>query len=97
MLHDPTAVSTKLSPENLDFLSKQRRSLRPYDISLSSLVNLCVRIVRRLHDRGELSLEPLQLQAQLTVDLGKIIEARRHRHARIRSARHSKKRSLRAR
>ena len=93
MANDRTAVSTNLSPENLDFLIKQRRSLRPYDISLSSLVNLCVRIVRRLHGRGELSLEPLQLQAQLTVDLGKIIEARRHRRATARSARHSKKRS----
>jgi len=97
MIHDRTAVNTKLSPENLDFLRAQRRLLRPYDISLSSLVNLCVRVVRRLHDRGELSLEPLQLQAQLTVDLGKIIEARRHRHAHIRAARHSKKRSLRDR
>jgi hypothetical protein len=92
MPHDQT-VTTKLSPENLDFLSNQRRSLRPYDISLSSLVNLCVRIVRRLYARGELSLEPLQLQAQLTVDLGKIIEAKRHRRATAKSDRHPKSRS----
>jgi hypothetical protein len=95
MAHNRTVVSSILSPENFDFLNKQRRSLRPYDISLSSLVNLCVRIVRRLHARGELSLEPLQLQAQLTVDLGKITEAKRHRRAARKSARHPKKRSRR--
>jgi len=89
-------VSTKLSPENFDFLNKQRRSLRPYDISLSSLVNLCVRIVRQLHVSGQLSLEPLQLQAQLTVDLGKFIEAKRHRRAPAKAARRPKKRSRRA-
>lgn len=95
MPHDQT-VTTKLSPENLDFLSNQRRSLRPYDISLSSLVNLCVRIVRRLYARGELSLEPLQLQAQLTVDLGRIIESKRHRRAPTKYARHPRKRFHRA-
>jgi hypothetical protein len=88
-------VSTKLSPENFDFLNKQRRLFRPYDISLSSLVNLCVRIVRQLHARGELSLEPLQLQAQLTVDLGKFIEAKRRRRATAKAARRPKRRSRR--
>jgi len=71
-----TAVSTKLSLKNFAFLDKQRRFFRPYDISMSSLVNLCVRVVRQLHARGELSLEPLQLQAQLSLDLGKFIEAK---------------------
>jgi len=89
-------VATKLSPENFDFLNKQRRLFRPYAVSLSSLVNLCVRIVRQLHARGELSLEPLQLQAQLTVDLGKFIEAKRRRRGVAKAARHPKRRSRRA-
>ena len=93
---DRAAVSTQLSPENLDFLTKQRRLFRPYDVSLASLVNLCVRIVRQLHERGDLSLEPLQLQAQLTVDLGKFIEAKKHRRGGANAARHVKKRSRRA-
>ena len=96
MARHRTLVSSNLSPENFEFLDAQRRALRPYDISHSSLVNLCVRIVRRLHARGELSLEPLQLQAQLTVDLGKITEAQRHRHAAVKYARHPRKRSRRA-
>jgi hypothetical protein len=85
-----TAVSTKLSPQNFAFLDKQRRFFRPYDISMSSLVNLCVRIVRQLHVRGELSLEPLQLQAQLSVDLGKFIEAKQRERVTAKIAKHPK-------
>ena len=85
-----TAVSTKLSPETFAFLDKQRRFFRPYDISMSSLVNLCVRVVRQLHERGELSLEPLQLQAQLSVDLGKFIEAKQRERVTAKIAKHPK-------
>ena len=85
-----TAVSTKLSPQNFAFLDKQRRFFRPYDISMSSLVNLCVRIVRHLHVRGELSLEPLQLQAQLSVALGEFIEANQRERVTEKIAKHPK-------
>ena len=68
-----TMVSAKLSPENIDFLDEQRRLLRPYEVSLSSLVDLCVRIVRELHGRGELSLEPKQLRTLLNAERNDVL------------------------
>jgi hypothetical protein len=68
-----TAVSAKLSPENLDFLDERMRLLRPYTVSMSSLVDLCVRIVRQLNARGDLSLEPERLRALLTTDRSEIV------------------------
>ena len=70
---DRTMVSAKLSRENVDFLDDRQRSLRPYEVSVSSLVNLCVRIVRELHAKGELSLEPEQLQKLLGLDRSDIL------------------------
>jgi hypothetical protein len=55
-------VSAKISPENLEFLDQWGRHLKPHDVSQSSLVDLSVRIVRQLHLRGDLSLEPEALQ-----------------------------------
>ena len=59
------SVSTKLSPENEEFLYEWLRSLKPYDISESALLNKCADIVRTLVGRGQLSLEPKKLQAFL--------------------------------
>lgn len=62
------------------FLYDRRRALRPYDVSISSLVDLCVRIVRELHVKGELSLEPEQLQKLLTTtDRSEIVRETRKR------------------
>jgi hypothetical protein len=59
------SVSTKLSAENEEFLYEWLRSLRPYDVSESGIVNKSLDIVRTLVRRGELSLEPKALQAFL--------------------------------
>jgi hypothetical protein len=68
------ATSAKLSAENFEFLQDRKWSLRPYEVSISSLLNLCVRIVRELHARGDLSLEPEQLQKLLaTADRSEIL------------------------
>lgn len=66
------AISSKLSPENVEFLEQQKRALRPYDVSISSLINVCVRIVREMHARGELSLKPEDLQKLLIVERGDV-------------------------
>jgi hypothetical protein len=58
-----TLASAKLSSENIEFLEEWRRRLAPYDVSQSSLINLCVGIVRQLHAKGALRLEPKELQA----------------------------------
>ena len=70
-----TAVTAKLSPENAEFLDDLKRRFRPYEVSRSSLLNLCVRIVRELHGKGELSFEPAQLQKLLGLDRGDILAA----------------------
>lgn len=57
-----TAVSTKLSPENMEFIDEWAQSLKPLDVSASSLVDLSVRIVRNLVATGKLSREPKALQ-----------------------------------
>lgn len=68
LLNEEDLPLEELSPENIDFLDEQRRSLRPYDVSRDSLVDLCVRIVRQLNARGKLSLEPEDLRTMLTND-----------------------------
>lgn len=60
-----TMVSSKLSPENVEFLSDMERSLKPYSVSQSSLLDLCVRIVRQLHRQGKVNLKPAELQELL--------------------------------
>ncbi len=60
-----TMVSSKLSPENVEFLSDMERSLKPYSVSQSSLLDLCIRIVRHLHREGKVSLRPEALQELL--------------------------------
>jgi hypothetical protein len=60
-----TMVSSKLSPENVEFLSDMERSLKPYSVSQSSLLDLCIRIVRHLHREGKVSLQPEALQELL--------------------------------
>ena len=55
-------VSSKLSPENTEFLDEWSRQLKPLTVSQSSLVDLSVRIVRHLFMAGKLSLEPRALQ-----------------------------------
>jgi len=60
-----TMVSSKLSPENVEFLSDMERSLKPYSVSQSSLLDLCIRIVRQLHRQGKVSLQPEALQELL--------------------------------
>jgi hypothetical protein len=79
-----------LSPENIDFLDERRRLLRPYEVSRRSLVDLCVGIVRQLHTRGELSLEPEQLQALFTTDRSEIIAETLRRRPRAKRTRKSK-------
>jgi len=59
------SVSTKLSPENIEFLDELIYRLRPYEVSQSSLVNTLIRIIRQLEAMGKISLEPKQLQATL--------------------------------
>jgi hypothetical protein len=58
-------ASSKLSVENAEFLDGWARRFRPYGVSQSSLMDLALRIVRRLEATGELSLEPPALQALL--------------------------------
>jgi hypothetical protein len=65
MGQERTMVSSKLSAENLEFLDEWERNLKPHNVSQSSLVDLCVRIVRQLHRHGDLSLEPQALQELL--------------------------------
>lgn len=60
-----TMVSSKLSPENVEFLSDMERSLKPYSVSQSSLLDLCIRIVRQLHRQGKVNLQPAALQELL--------------------------------
>jgi len=60
-----TMVSSKLSPENVEFVSEMEHSLKPYSVSQSSLVDLCVRIVRQLHRQGKVNLQPAALQELL--------------------------------
>ena len=68
------ATSTKLSLDNYEFIDDMHHKLRPYEVSHSSLINLCVSIVRQLHVKGELSLEPEHLQKLLTtIDRSEII------------------------
>jgi len=55
-------VSAHLSPENIEFIEDWYRQLRPHPISLSSLVDLCVKIVRKLHEQGQLESSPAALQ-----------------------------------
>ena len=66
-------VSARLDPENLEFLDERLLRLRPYDVSRSSLINLCVRIVRQLEARGDLSLEPEQLRKLLATNTSDIV------------------------
>lgn len=63
-----TMVSSKLSPENVEFLSDMERSLKPYSVSQSSLLDLCIRIVRQLHRQGKVNLQPAALQELLGTD-----------------------------
>ena len=60
-----TMVSSKLSPENVEFLTDMERSLKPYSVSQSSLLDLCVRIVRQLHRQGKVNLQPAEVQELL--------------------------------
>lgn len=55
-------ASSKLDRESAEFLDDMAKSLRPYEVSQSSLVNLCVRIVRNSVQRGDLNLDPRSLQ-----------------------------------
>jgi len=58
-------ASSKLDRESAEFLDDMAKSMRPYEVSQSSLMNLCVRIVKRAVERGDLSLEPRRLQELL--------------------------------
>lgn len=58
-------ASSKLSPENAEFLDDVARSLRPYPVSQSSLVDTMVSIVRKLSRNGTVNLEPKALQELL--------------------------------
>lgn len=59
------AVSTKLAPYNLEFIEEWAKSLRPHPVSDSSLVDLCVSIVRLQARAGTLDLAPEALQVFL--------------------------------
>ena len=58
-------VSSKMNAENLEFLAFLSEQIQPYEISLSSLINLCVSIVRTLFIKGEIALNPRALQVLL--------------------------------
>lgn len=62
MGQERTAVSAKVSAEIEEFLYEWSRSLKPYEVSTSSLLQRCAEIVRVMVRRGELSLEPKALQ-----------------------------------
>jgi hypothetical protein len=55
-------TSSKLDVRNMEFLDEVARSLKPFEVSQSSLVNICVGIVRRLTQRGQISFTPAGLQ-----------------------------------
>lgn len=61
-------ASAKYSPENMDFLREVERSLWPYEISQSSLMNSLLDILRRLHRKGDIDLTPAALQASLRTE-----------------------------
>ncbi len=61
-------ISAKHSPENIEFLEDWGREFRPYPISDSALVDLCVSIVRTLRRKGTISLEPGALQGLLSAE-----------------------------
>lgn len=66
-------VSVKMVQENMNFLDELRRKVWPYEISRSSLVNMCVGIVKHLYERGDIGVEPKQLQALLAMEPGEIL------------------------
>ena len=49
------------------FLDDWARRLRPFPVSQSSLIDLCVRIVRRLYAKGDISLTPEALRTLLEI------------------------------
>lgn len=57
-----TAVSAKVSSEIERFLWEWSESLKPYEVSMSSLLQRCAEIVKVMVARGDLSLEPKALQ-----------------------------------
>lgn len=65
MGQERASVSTKLPREDEEFIYEWAKHLKPHEVSQSSLTGLCVRIVRTLVRRGELSIEPKVLQAFL--------------------------------
>ena len=61
---------TRLLPKNVEFLDEWVLALSAYKVTESSLVDLCVSIVRVLYDRGQLSLsESLSLAVGVGVRL----------------------------
>ncbi len=58
-------VSSKMRAENVDFLMWLSSQVEPYEVSLSSLIDLCVSIVRALFIKGEIALGPAALQVLL--------------------------------
>lgn len=61
-------MSAKVSPEIEEFLYEWSKSLKPYNVSSSSLLERCAEIVMVMVKRGELNLEPKALQDFLRQD-----------------------------
>jgi len=58
-------VSSKMRQENVEFLAFLSEQIQPYEVSISSLIDLCVSIVRSLFMSGEIALNPNALQVLL--------------------------------
>ena len=58
-------VSSKMRSENIEFLNWRVEVMQPYEVSFSSLVDLCVSIVRAQFMKGEIALGPAALQVLL--------------------------------
>lgn len=65
---EKSMASAKYSPENMDFIREIERSLWPYELTQSSLMNSLLDILRRLHGKGDIDLSPAALQARLCTE-----------------------------
>lgn len=65
---EKSMASAKYSSENMDFLREVERSLWPYEISQSSLLDSLLTILRRHVRKGDIDLSPGALQASLRTE-----------------------------
>lgn len=55
-------MTTRMLPQNSEFLDDWVVAMSPYGVTESGLINLCIAIVRSLYDSGQLNLSPTNLR-----------------------------------